>query len=384
MGFSDQLEFYHKDGSSKWIDTVFMLLRDEKGQPTGVLGVGRDITDRKRAEEALKESNENISLLLHYFPNPIFIKDEDTRAVMLSHHFEKMLGKPLTQLIGKTGEELWPPELAASMRIDDEKVMKERCTIEREEVFEGRHYLTTKFPISIPNRPTMLGGYTIDITERRQSEKALHEANHKLNLLSSITRHDIRSQLMVLEGNLTLLQSKHVELGSDDHLLKAEFAAKKISAMINFTNEYESVGINAPIWQDVHELVGKASKNVQLCKISFVNDIPAGTEVFADPLILKVFHNLIDNAIRHGGKITTLHFYIMERNGSKEIVCEDNGIGILADGKKEPFIRTFKDGRGFGLFLSREILAITGITIQEMGEPGKGAKFVINIEYGYS
>ncbi|MEI6510383.1 MAG: PAS domain-containing protein, partial [bacterium] len=86
------------------------------------IGALRNRVDRKQAEEALRESEEKLSLFMRYCPNPVYIKDENTRTVVLSHHFEKMLGKPLSQLLGKTSEELWPPELAAGMRADDEKV----------------------------------------------------------------------------------------------------------------------------------------------------------------------------------------------------------------------------------------------------------------------
>ncbi|MCX6688670.1 MAG: ATP-binding protein, partial [Methanoregula sp.] len=62
--------------------------------------------------------------------------------------------------------------------------------------------------------------------------------------------------------------------------------------------------------------------------------------------------------------------------------CEDDGVGITAEDKKKLFTRGFGKNTGLGLFLSREILAITGITITETGEPGKGARFEITVPKG--
>ena len=112
------------------------------------------------------------------------------------------------------------------------------------------------------------------------------------------------------------------------------------------------------------------------------NDLPAGTEVFADPLIVKVFYNLMDNAVRYGGKITTIRFSVEDRNGDQIIVCEDDGDGVVAEEKEKIFERGFGKNTGLGLALSREILDITGITIRETGEPGKGARFEMTVPKG--
>ncbi|MDX8551647.1 sensor histidine kinase [Methanospirillum hungatei] len=107
-----------------------------------------------------------------------------------------------------------------------------------------------------------------------------------------------------------------------------------------------------------------------------------GVEIYADPLVEKVYYNLIENACRHGEKISQIRFYGREDVGGYVIVCEDDGIGIPDEYKKKIFNREYFKHTGFGLNLSREILDITGITIQETGTPGTGAKFEILVPRG--
>ena len=149
--------------------------------------------------------------------------------------------------------------------------------------------------------------------------------------------------------------------------------------MIQFTKEYENIGVNAPVWHDCCVLVDTSARDAPLGKVKVKNDIPPGCEVFADALIVKVFYNLMDNAARYGGKITTIRFSSEERDGNTIVICEDDGIGIPAEDKDRIFNRGFGKNTGLGLFLVREILDITGITITENGEPGKGARFEIRL-----
>jgi signal transduction histidine kinase len=151
--------------------------------------------------------------------------------------------------------------------------------------------------------------------------------------------------------------------------------------MIQFTKEYEQIGIKDPAWQDCRTLVDTTAK-VAPGKIIVGNDLPAGGEVFADQLITKVFYNLMDNAARYGGKITTIRFYVEDSGDEHRIICEDDGVGIPVEEKEKIFERGFGKNTGLGLFLSREILAITGITIRETGEPGKGARFEMTVPKG--
>ena len=152
--------------------------------------------------------------------------------------------------------------------------------------------------------------------------------------------------------------------------------------MVQFTKEYEEIGVHVPAWQDCRTLVDTAAKQAPLGKVMVENNLPASAEVFADPLIVKVFYNLMDNAVRYGGKITTIRFSALERNGDEVLVCEDDGDGVPQDEKEKIFERGFGKNTGLGLALSREILSITGITITETGEPGKGARFEMVVPKG--
>ena len=152
--------------------------------------------------------------------------------------------------------------------------------------------------------------------------------------------------------------------------------------MIKFTEKYEQIGVNAPVWQDCRTLIDTAAKQAPIGKVTVENNLLPGTEVFADPLIVKVFYNLMDNAVRYGGKITTIQFSAEGRGDDKVIVCEDDGIGILAEEKEKIFNPGFGKNTGLGLALSREVFNLTGITIVETGEPGKGARFEITVPKG--
>ena len=97
---------------------------------------------------------------------------------------------------------------------------------------------------------------------------------------------------------------------------------------------------------------------------------------------MKVFFNLLDNSIRHGGRVTEIRVSSHRTDTELTLVWEDNGVGIPAGKKKKIFERGFGKNTGYGLFLVWEILSLTGITIRETGEPGKGARFEIAVPKG--
>ena len=183
-------------------------------------------------------------------------------------------------------------------------------------------------------------------------------------------------------GFLEILHSKIPDPALDLYFTRITEASARISGMIGFAKEYENVGVNAPVWQDIRTIVDTVQKQVSLGPVTVKNDLPAGTEVLADPLIVKVFYNLIDNAVRYGGTITTILFSVVERGSDHVVVCRDDGSGVTEHDREKIFERGFGKNTGLGLAISREILGITGITIRETGVPGEGARFEITVPKG--
>ena len=146
--------------------------------------------------------------------------------------------------------------------------------------------------------------------------------------------------------------------------------ADTIANLVNFTSDYEEMGLNAPAWQHVHTVIGNVIALLPMRDIRVDAGDPA-LEVFADPLLERVFYNLIDNALRHGGdRMTAIRISSHPGGEGLGLVFEDDGAGIADQDKIHLFEKGFGKNTGLGLFLSREILGITGITITENGEPG--------------
>ena len=129
------------------------------------------------------------------------------------------------------------------------------------------------------------------------------------------------------------------------------------------------------------ETIARAIRHIHPGDVSITIDVEP-VEIYADLLLERVFYNLMENALKYGKSLTKIRFRFARSPGGAVIICEDDGIGVPAAEKENIFQRKFFRHTGLGLFLSREILAITGITIAETGEPGQGARFEITVPEG--
>jgi len=217
--------------------------------------------------------------------------------------------------------------------------------------------------------------------ELHRSEDALRLTVKKLNLLSSITRHDILNQLTALTAYVELSRESVTDPVVQEYLAREQASITNIHRQIEFTRDYENLGIQSPSWQNIEAIFLHAAGAVCLGAVTLSADLD-DLEIYADPLLEKVFFNLLGNALRHGQKITRIGGSWHMSGDRLVLVVEDDGIGIPYEEKENIFSRRFFKNTGYGLLLSKEILSITGITIAENGVPGTGARFEMTVPSG--
>lgn len=221
-----------------------------------------------------------------------------------------------------------------------------------------------------------------DITERRYAENAFHEANQKFRFLMSLTRHDIFNHLTAVDLFHELALSEKNPNTITHSVTKAQEACSRIAHIIGFTREIDDFGRKLNGWQQIFGIIESAIPEVILGNVRIENEIPHDLVVYSDSILRKVFSTLIDNAIRHGGTLSLIRFSYKELDNMLILTCEDDGVGIPKNEKELIFTQGYGKHSGIGLFISREILSMTGLSIRESGEEGKGARFEILVPLG--
>ncbi|OPX74993.1 MAG: sensory histidine kinase AtoS [Methanoregulaceae archaeon PtaU1.Bin059] len=382
------LHLKKKNGELFWGRLSAVAVPGDDGTIEYFDGILEDITDQMRTKEAISESENRYRLLLQNANDAIFVYEmtagEPGKYIEVNERASRLTGYSREELLQMTPSDL------------DTRRERERAdSLVRDTSVPGQEVYPTeiitkggqKIPVEISattfdleGTPTVLT-FVRDVTERKRAESALSEAAKKLALLSSITRHDILNKITVLQGYHDLL-SRCEQSGEVHELLQKEAAIiDAIIGQIEFTREYEKLGVTAPQWQRVHEVSAYAVRQCDLGHIQYTDET-GDLEVYADAMLERVFYNLTENTLRFGEKATRIRISADETKETLVIVFEDDGIGIPESEKERIFQRGYGRHSGFGLFFVREILAITGMTIRETGTPGVGARFEICVPAG--
>ena len=292
----------------------------------------------------------------------------------------RILGKDRSELIGEQANSLIPDIARLNLQCGNGPDTPLTITLPvagQPQYFDIRH-------IPLCGHDQTPGGNIIllnDSHTRRLIELGLLKSNEKLQLLTSITRHDILNTLTALMGSIQLARTGILPEETDHRLASAEAHADLLRSQIEFTRDYQTLGLQSAQWQNIKNSLDPYLPTREIPRIT-VDPLLADITVFADPMFGRVFYNLIDNSLRHGGPITRIGIGGRETEKEFLIWYEDNGIGIQESDKERIFNKGYGKNTGLGLFLTREILAITNIQITETGKPGEGVRFEIHIPHG--
>ncbi len=309
------------------------------------------------------------------------VKDDDGNAVdyrilEVNPAFEEILSIPAESAINTTARELYgteePPFLDRYAAVADGG---EPITFEEDVPQLKRHFRISVFSEKTNTFATIFN----DITRSVEDQKALSLANKKLNLLTSLTRHDIFNNITAAEGYLYLIDTTDMPPDTIRYINGLREQIGAIQRKNEFSRDYQNMGIQAPTWQSLEKNIEEyLADHTDTGDITIEHNL-TGYEIYADPMLPRVFENLIGNALIHGKTLTSIRWHTEEKEDSLLIICEDDGVGVVDEKKESIFRPAFGRSHGFGLYLVSEILSITEITIRENGVYGEGARFEIQV-----
>ena len=217
------------------------------------------------------------------------------------------------------------------------------------------------------------------LKEEQNAMESLVGTNKKLDILNTITRHDIRNELTVQMFHYENL----LEFSEQFPVMRLDVegianSMNNIQEHLMFSDVYQKIGIQKPKWLSIFSIIENISHSHNFGDIAIIHT--TGTlEVYTDPMFGKIIINLVENALMHGCRVTTLQIGFFEQIESGLLYIQDDGMGIPEDKKARIFERGVGKNTGLGLFYTREILGLTGMSIMETGTYGKGARFEIKI-----
>jgi len=383
-----EFQIITKSGELKWVSQRNSPITDKSGTITALQGIVTDITERKTSEEIVCEAMQKYETLFSSVPTGIIVTDENGAIIEVNQHAARILHVSREELIDKG---ISRPEWTI-FKNDGTIVSSSQTYPLLELLKQGENIAGIEIGIQNPNGEIAwimatasllrLKGYGsvvsfLDIGEQRRISQALTMVNKKLSLLTSITRHDVKNSLTALKGFLYLL-AEEIDTESEKELIgRIGSITGDIERKILFTSTYQNIGAESPQWQNISHLVD--ALNADGMKV--VNELK-GLEVFADQMLGMVFENLIQNSLMHGEKVSQILLSKRQEGQDLIILYEDDGIGIPDSEKENIFERGYGKNTGFGLFLIKEILSITGLSIRETGKYGEGARFEILVPQG--
>jgi PAS domain S-box-containing protein len=408
----------HK-GTPKWWDVIVMPIVGTDGRPERLLAVARDVSEVKRAEDHLLETNRFLDSLIDNLPVMVVLKDAATlRYVRHNRAFERLLGYTRDELIGKTAAGLSSPGEADFIGAKDREVLDTGRLLELEESISTPHGVRTFHTMKVPvgkqhGKPQFLLAIAVDITERKLAETAIVElnaalsanaeqlkaTNKELESFSYSVSHDLRAPLRAIDGFAMMIEEDCAPRLDDEgrrYLSVIRENSKRMGALIDDLLAFSRLG-RLPVATrevDVDSLVREVVAEVLEPHGAARPQIELGTlpPVHADPgLLRQVWANLLANAVKYSSKAAQPRIEVSGRRDGAEncYSVRDNGVGFnmaYADKLFGVFQRLHRaeefTGTGVGLAIVHRVITRHGGRVWAEGEVDRGAVFSFALPAG--
>ena len=220
-----------------------------------------------------------------------------------------------------------------------------------------------------------------EIEERKRFEAAIRLANHKINTLSGVTRHDILNQITAIVMYLSLIRETETDAVVAGYLDKIGDVTDMIQKQIRFTHDYQNIGSGEPRWHNISAVIGEAVAGVEQKDVLIDRQVD-DLEIFADAGFPKVFVNIIDNSLVHGGHVTLIRFFLLrDRRQSRPLLRRQRGRYSRGFKRADIPARIFPQ-HGIRAVPDRRDFEYHRAFYKRDRTPGKGARFEIHVPKG--
>jgi PAS domain S-box-containing protein len=407
--------FRKADGTYAQVLDRGHVVRDGEGRPTRVTGAMLDITERKRAEEDLRQSRRQYETFINATDDIAFIKDDELRYVIVNPANAAFFGRRVEEIIGHTDDQLMSPDAAASCRDSDLRALKMGGLVVSTEAVGDRVYESRKFPIALTDGRTGIGGYVRDVTEQRRVEgeirrlaadlerrvaqrtEQLEATNRELESFAYSISHDLRAPLRALDGFSEILLQDYTDVlddtargylrrikGAANHMAGLMDGLLQLSRLNREELEFRAVDLSDMAVSIVAELREHDPER------DVVVDIAPDLVAVADA---KLMHAVLDNLLGNAWKFTSRRDRAHIKVGAartergRAFFVEDDGAGFemrYATNLFGAFQRLHTpdqfEGTGIGLATVQRIVHRHGGTVWAEGELEKGATFWFTLE----
>jgi PAS domain S-box-containing protein len=268
------------------------------------------ILERRYAEQELQESQERFVAFADNMPGPVYIKDDQSKVLFVNRYMRDISSMPLREdWEGKSNTELWKAERARELTEEDQRVLKEG-PVDRVHttLSDGKKktFRTYKFPIYREDKPPLIGGFSIDITEQIEAQNQREEAKARAEFFNDLMAHDLNNMHQGIMSSLELILS---EENLADHIRKmAENALKQVNrsvSLINNVKKFSMVNEEDLVLEktDPGESLLTAIQIVNQTfpnrKVVIENNLSCGIYcIMANEFLEDVFYNLLHNAVK--------------------------------------------------------------------------------------